>query len=101
SLSHRVDVAGNSIYGRHHRPGPQPLYPAECDQRTNIPGGGTGSRANEKNDDPENQDALPAEYIGELAVYRDRDGLGEQIDGKYPGEFIKPAKIGYNLGNSR
>ena len=91
-LLDRVEVADHGDGHRQHRAGADALHGAGDDQRRHAPGHAAQHRAGQEHGDAEEQHRPAADDVGELAVERGGDGLGQQVDGEQPGELREPAR---------
>ena len=96
-LRRLVQVSDDRRRHREDRACSDPLHAAEDDQREHAPGDAAEHRADEEDPDPEQQQRLPAEDVGEAPVDRHEHGLREQVDREEPGKLVEPTEVANDL----
>ena len=89
-------VADHRERDRKERPRPEALDAAEQDQHRHVlrqPGQG---RADQEDDHADHQQRLAAVEVGQLAVERDGDGRGQQVDREDPVVVLVATEVGHD-----
>ena len=93
ALRDAVQVADDREPDRLDRAGADALQQPAGDERRHRPGQPAQHGRGEEDPDPEQQQRLAADDVGELAVHRHRHGLRQQVGAEQPRELAEAAEV--------
>ena len=92
-LTRRHHVPDDRLRPDHQAAGAHALQRAEGDQLVHVLGQAGQHRAGQEDTDREDEQALAAEQVPQLAVDRQPDRRRQQVGGRYPGQLADPVQV--------